>query len=65
VVAVAGDHGSLNINRPVWIVIAGLLLACYSLWERFEKIWKPNADERDFLGDGLQFDQHCLKITRV
>jgi hypothetical protein len=45
VLTVAGNHGFLNINRPVWTVILLLLFACYAFWERFVKIWKPKADE--------------------
>jgi hypothetical protein len=36
---VAGKHGFLNVNKPVWlglIVAAGI---CYAFWERIEKLW--------------------------
>src|SRR5271169_3603656 len=38
--AVAGDHGFLNINRPIWIVLVVTAAACYALWERIEKLWR-------------------------
>jgi hypothetical protein len=38
--AVAGDHGFVNINNPIWIALILIAGVCYALWERIEKLWK-------------------------
>jgi len=30
----AGNHGLVNINKPVWIALGVVAFACYSWWER-------------------------------
>jgi hypothetical protein len=40
VVVVAGNHGLLNINKPVWIGLLLVAFTCYGFWERIEKLWK-------------------------
>jgi hypothetical protein len=37
--AVAGDHGFVNINKPIWIALMLIAGVCYALWERIEKLW--------------------------
>jgi hypothetical protein len=37
---IAGDHGLVNINKPVWIAMILIASACYALWERIEKLWR-------------------------
>ena len=36
----AGNHGLLNVNRPVWIALGLVAFACYGWWERFQKLWR-------------------------
>jgi hypothetical protein len=36
----AGDHGLININRPMWIGTMLVGFISYGLWERIEKLWK-------------------------
>ena len=38
--AVAGDHGLVNINKPTWIVLMIVAFVCHGLWERIERLWK-------------------------
>ena len=37
---VAGNHGLLNINKPVGIGLIFLGFAGFGFWERIEKLWK-------------------------
>ena len=37
---VAGDKGLVNINKPKWIEMILIASACYTLWERIEKLWR-------------------------
>ena len=39
-IVVAGDHGLVNINKPMWIAMILIAGACYALWERIEKLWR-------------------------
>jgi hypothetical protein len=38
--AVAGNHGFININKPILIALILIAGVCYALWERIEKLWK-------------------------
>lgn len=40
---VAGNHGLLNINKPVWIGFTLVAFTCYGFWERIEKVWKQDT----------------------
>jgi hypothetical protein len=37
-VAVLGNHGLVNVNRPIWIGLTVIAFVCYGLWERIEKL---------------------------
>lgn len=37
---IVGDHGLVNINKPIWIALMLIAAVCYALWERIEKLWK-------------------------
>jgi hypothetical protein len=37
---VGGDHGLVNINKPIWIALILIASVCYALWERIEKLWR-------------------------
>lgn len=37
---VGGDHGLVDINKPIWIALILIASACYALWERIEKLWR-------------------------
>jgi len=37
---VVGDHGLVNINKPIWIALMLIASVCYALWERIEKLWR-------------------------
>lgn len=37
---VLGNHGSVNLNLPIWIGLILILFVCYGLWERIEKLWR-------------------------
>lgn len=39
-IALAGDHGLLNVNNPGWIAITLIGFACYGFWERIQRLWK-------------------------
>jgi hypothetical protein len=36
----AGNHGVVNINRPLWIVLALVGFAFFGWWERIVKLWR-------------------------
>jgi len=36
----AGNHGLVNINKPVWIALILVFFACFGWWERLEKLWR-------------------------
>jgi hypothetical protein len=38
--AVVGNQGFVNINKPIWIALMLIASVCYALWERIEKMWK-------------------------
>ena len=38
--AVSGDHGFVNINKPIWIALILIAGVCYALWERIENLLK-------------------------
>jgi hypothetical protein len=37
---VVGNHGFLNINKPVGIILILVGFAGFGFWERIEKLWK-------------------------
>jgi hypothetical protein len=37
--ALAGNHGLVNISKPVWIVLILVFFACFGWCERLEKLW--------------------------
>lgn len=37
---IVGDHGFVNLNKPMWIVLTVIAFVCYGLWERIEKLWR-------------------------
>ena len=39
-IAVAGDHGLVDINKPLWIALFMVGFGCFGFWERIEKLWK-------------------------
>lgn len=39
-IAVAGIHGFVNINRPLWLVVTAVAFAAYIFGPRIEKLWK-------------------------
>jgi hypothetical protein len=36
----AGNHSVMNINRPLWIVLALVGFAFFGWWERIVKLWR-------------------------
>ena len=36
---VAGNHGLLNVNQPVWLSLVVLAGICYAFWEKIERLW--------------------------
>ena len=38
--AVSGNHGFVNINKPIWIALILVAGVCYAFWERIEKLWR-------------------------
>ena len=40
-IVVSGDHGLIDINRPLWIVVLLIGFACFGFWERIQKLWSP------------------------
>ena len=38
--AVAGNHGLLNINKPLWIGFMLVGFEVFGFWERIEKLWR-------------------------
>jgi hypothetical protein len=39
VLLLAGNHGLLNVNEPIWLVLVVVSGICYAFWERIEKFW--------------------------
>ena len=37
-VALAGNHGVISVNRPIWIGLTVVAFVCYGLWERIVKL---------------------------
>jgi hypothetical protein len=46
--AVAGDHGLVNINKPIWIALMLIAFVCYGLWERIEKLFRAGTGGDEF-----------------
>jgi hypothetical protein len=36
---IAGNHGWININKPMWIALVLLGFVCFGWWERIQKLW--------------------------
>jgi len=41
--AEASNHGLLNINKPVYMVLLLVPAACFAFWERVAKLWTPKS----------------------